>query len=68
MVIIEGINACRSEIRIFRIHRASFAKHIKSKKHSEDAKQYEMNIKKPLFQDHIENKPKKYKILKIYQE
>ena len=44
MVTNEDNNSCWSEIRFISIHRASFAKHIRSMIHSESEKQYEMII------------------------
>ena len=38
------------------VHRASFVKHLRRKKHLENLKQNEMNIPERLFQEPIENK------------
>ena len=38
------------------VHRASYLKHLRSKKHLENLKQNGMNIPKWLFQELIENK------------
>ena len=45
------------------VHRASYVKHLRSKKHFENLKQNEMIIPDWLFQEPIENKIKKYTIL-----
>ena len=49
----------RCEICNVEIHRASFAKHMNSKKHLENIKQNEMIIPDWLFQEPVENKIKK---------
>ena len=41
------------------VHRASYVKHLKSKKHLEKIKQNEMLIPEWLFQEPVENKTKK---------
>ena len=41
------------------VHRASFVKHLRSKKHLEDMKQNDMIIPEWLFQEPVENKIKK---------
>ena len=43
----------------FDVHRASYVKHLRSKKHLENTKQNEMNIPERLFQEPIEIKLKK---------
>ena len=45
------------------VHRASYVKHLRSKKHLENIKQIEMIIPEWLFQEPIEKKLKKYIIL-----
>ena len=45
------------------VHRASYAKHLRSKKHLETMKQKEMIIPEWLFQEPIEKKSTKYTIL-----
>ena len=42
------------------IHKASFVKHLKSKKHLEKIKQNEMSIPEWLFQELVENKINKH--------
>ena len=46
------------------VHRAPYAKHLRSKKHIENEKLNAMIISEWLFQEPIENKNKKYEILK----
>ena len=41
------------------VHRASYIKHVRSKKHLENIKQNDMIIPKWLFQEPVENKIKK---------
>ena len=53
------MNSRRCEICNVEIHRASFVKHMKSKKHLENMKQNEMIIPEWLFQEPVENKIKK---------
>ena len=53
------MNSRRCEIRNIVVHRASYAKHLKSKKHIENMKQNEMIIPEWLFQESVENKFKK---------
>ena len=55
------MNSRKCEICIVDVHRASFVKHLRSKKHIENMKQNEMIIPEWLFQEPIENK-----INKIY--
>ena len=52
------MNSRRCEICNVDVHRASYIKHLRSKKHMENIKQNEMNIPEWLFQEHIENKIK----------
>ena len=53
------MNSRRCDICNVETHRASFVKHMKSKKHLENMKQNEMIIPDWLFQEPIENKIKK---------
>ena len=53
------MNSRRCEICNIDIHRASYIKHLRSKKHLENMKQSEMIIPEWLFQEPIENKIKK---------
>ena len=53
------MNSRRCEICNIDVHRASYAKHLKSKKHIENIKQNEMIIPEWLFKEPIENKIKK---------
>ena len=55
------MNSRRSEVCNADVHRASYAKHLKSKKHIENEKQNEMIIPEWLFREPVENK-----INKIY--
>ena len=48
---------CKFEVDV---HRASYVKHLRSKKHLENEKQNEMIIPECLFQETVENKIKKY--------
>ena len=50
------------------VHRASIAKHLRSKKHPKKEKQNEMIIPEWLFQEPIENKPRKNIILNYYHK
>ena len=52
-------NSRRCDICNFVVHRASYAKHLKSKKHLEKEKQIELVIPEWLFQNLIENKLEK---------
>ena len=54
------MNSRRCEICNVDIHRASYIKHLQSKKHIENIKQNEMIIPEWLFQEPVENKIKKY--------
>ena len=53
------MNSRRCEICNVDVHRASYAKHLKSKKHIENIKQNEMIIPEWLFKEPIENKIEK---------
>ena len=63
------MNSRRCEICKVDVHRASYMKHLKSKKHIENMEQNEMNIPQWLFQKPVENKiekvynPKSLKLL-----
>ena len=56
-------NSCTCEVCIVNVHRASFVKHLRSKKHIENRKQNELNIPKWLLKE--ERSPFKKKIQKI---
>ena len=47
------------DIRIIGVHRASYAKHLSSRKHLENEKQIDMIITKWLFQEPLQNRPRK---------
>ena len=49
-------NSCRCDIRQNNVLRASYAKHLRGKKHKENEKKNEMIIPEQLFQEPIENK------------
>ena len=53
------MNSRRCEICKVDVHRASYIKHLRSKKHIENMKQNEMIIPEWLFQEPVENKIKK---------
>ena len=53
------MNSRKCEICNFGVHRASYVKHLRSKKHLENIKRNEMNIPEWLFQEPDENKIKK---------
>ena len=53
------MNSRRCEICKVDVHRASYIKHLRSKKHIENMKQSEMIIPEWLFQEPVENKIKK---------
>ena len=53
------MNSRRCEVCNIDVHRASYIKHLRSKKHIENIKQNEMIIPEWLFQEPIENKIKK---------
>ena len=55
------MNSRRCEICNIDVHRASYIKHLRSKKHMENMKRAEMIIPEWLFQEPVE-----YKIKKIY--
>ena len=58
------MNSRKCEVFDADVHRASYVKHLKSKKHLENMKQNEMIIPEWLFQEPVENKiNKKYNIL-----
>ena len=56
------MNTCKCEVCNIDVRRASYVKHLKSKKHLENMKQNEMIIPKWLFQEPIE-----MKINKLYK-
>ena len=53
------MNSRRCEICKIDVHRASYMKHIRSKKHLENEKQNQMIIPEWLFRETIENRIKK---------
>ena len=53
------MNSCKCEICNVYVHRASYQKHLRSKKHLENMEQNEMIIPEWLFQKPIEKKIKK---------
>ena len=53
------MNSCKSEICNIDVHRASYMKHLRSKKHIETMKLNEMIIPEWLFQEPIEKKTRK---------
>ena len=53
------MNSLKSEICNVDVHRTSFAKHLKSKKHLENLKEDDMIIPEWLFKQPVENKNKK---------
>ena len=53
------MNSRKYEICNVDVHRASYMKHLRSKKHMENIKQNEMIIMEWLFQKPVENKIKK---------
>ena len=53
------MNSCKCEICNADVHRASYMKHLRSKKHVENMKQNEMILPEWLFQESVENKIKK---------
>ena len=55
------MNSRKCEVCNFNVHRASYVKHLRNKKHLENIKQNEMIIPDWLFQEPIEKK-----IIKIY--
>ena len=50
------MNGCKSEICNFDVHRAFYAKHLRSKKHLENEKLIEKILPECLFQEPVENK------------
>ena len=50
------MNSRRCDIRNINVHRASYIKHLRSKKHIENMKQNEMIIPEWLFQEPVESK------------
>ena len=60
------MNSRRCEICNVDVHRASYSKHLRSKKHLENIKQNEMIIPEWLFREPTENKIKKiYNLISI---
>ena len=57
------MNSPKCEICIIDVHRASFVKHLGSKKHIENLKQNEMMISECYFKNLSKTKLKKYIIL-----
>ena len=57
------MNSRKSNVCNIDLHRATYLKHLRSKKHLENEKLNEMMIPDWLFQEPIENKIKKYIIL-----
>ena len=53
------MNSRKCDICNVDVHRASYMKHLRSKKHIENMKQNEMIIPDMLFQEPVENKIKK---------
>ena len=53
------MNSCRCEVCNVDVHRASYNKHMRSKKHIENMKQDEMIIPEWLFKEPIGNKIEK---------
>ena len=53
------MNSRRCDICKIDVHRASYNKHLRSKKHLENEKQNEMIIPEWLFRESIENKIRK---------
>ena len=53
------MNSRRCEICNVNVHRASYIKHLRSKKHSENVNQDEMIILEWFFREPVENKFKK---------
>ena len=54
------MNSRKCEVCNVDVHRASYMKHLRSKKHMENMKQNEMIIQERLFQEPIENKVNKH--------
>ena len=57
------MNSHKCDVCYIGVHRASYKKHLRSKKFLENIKQNEMIIPEILFQEPVENKIKKYIIL-----
>ena len=57
------MNSRKCDICNIEVHRASYVKHLRSKKHLEKIKQNEMVKPEWLFQEPLENKIKVYVIL-----
>ena len=53
------MNGRKREVCNVDVHRASYMKHLRSKKHMENMKQIEMNIPEWLFKEPVENKVNK---------
>ena len=53
------MNSCKCEVWNVDVHRASYVKHLRSKKHMENVRQNEMIIPEWLFQEPFENKVNK---------
>ena len=50
------MNSCKCDVCNIDVHRASYAKHLRGKKHLENGKLKEMIIPEKLFQEPIKNK------------
>ena len=50
------MNSRKCDVYNIDVHRASYAKHMRSEKHLKNTKQNEITIPEWLFQEHIENK------------
>ena len=50
------MNSSKCDVCSIDVHRASYVKHLRSRKHLENEKQNEMIIPELLFQEPIENK------------
>ena len=50
------MNSSKCDVCNIDVHRASYVKHLRSRKHLENGKQNEMIIPELLFQEPIENK------------
>ena len=53
------MNSRKCDVCNVDVHRASYVKHLKSKKHRENMEQNEMIISERLFQEPVENKNRK---------
>ena len=53
------MNSRKCDVCNIDVHRASYIKHLRSKKHMENIKQNEMILPEWLFQESVENKTKK---------